>query len=149
LALYEKKAKKVSIECDDKTKSTILVCCGLMFDAMIAASVGTYRPSYIYLPVDFKLSDNDVYCGRGAENEGNHQFRKIIVDYLKPYCQATVCAEKTSNINQIMSRVQTICMESGCGVGFVGKDHKFQRYYEVENGKAVRSSTNFFSCFHS
>jgi hypothetical protein len=100
-----------------------------------------------YLPIDFKLTENDVYCGRGVENEGNQKFREIIVANLVSYCDTTSRFKKTCLLNKIIHEVKLNCKESGSGIGFVGKDHNTQRYYEVGEYKAVRflySFTLFF-----
>jgi hypothetical protein len=112
---------------------------GDSFPNDIVASDCTGKKTNIYLPVDFNLTENDVYCGRGAENEGNQHFRRIIVDNLKSYYNAKTRLEKTSIISQIIHQVQLKCKESGTGLGFIGKDHITQRYYEVEHSKAVSS----------
>lgn len=91
------------------------------------------------LPLDYKLGDDDVICGRGSRcfnHTGNKRFRKIVCDHLSRY-STTVCKfDKTSIICEIVALVR---LQSPTG-GFVKKDTTTGRYYEVGDFLAVRTN---------
>jgi hypothetical protein len=91
------------------------------------------------LPVDFRLGENDVICGRGRKcfhHVGNQRFRDLVMDMLEKYSDSPSKLDKSYIICDV---VNTIRKRSPFG-GFVKHDAQNGRYYEVGDFLAV-------SCF--
>jgi hypothetical protein len=89
------------------------------------------------LPEHYILQEHDVYCGRGSQcfnHEGNRKFRQIVLDYLDRYSEATGKYDKSAIIDEI---VFTVRRNSPFGGGFIKKDTKTGRFYEVGDFLAV------------
>ena len=95
--------------------------------------------------IDYVMCEHDVYCGRGNQcyhYVGNQKFRKIILENLNRYSVTTHKYDKSSIINEIINQVREKSRQYN-GLGFVRKDNKTGRLYEVSNSVAV--SMNYFS----
>jgi hypothetical protein len=99
------------------------------------------------LPTNYMVNEHDVYCGRGSQcfnHLGNQRYRQMIVDHLEPYMKATSKFDKSSIIDSILATIrnnsrqcQTNTGGEGGG-GFVKKDEKTGRFYEIGDFAAVR-----------
>jgi hypothetical protein len=95
------------------------------------------------LPIGYKLGDDDVICGRGSRcfnHTGNKKFRTIVEKYLHQYSTTNCKFDKTSIICDIVAIVR----KNSPNGGFVKKDPKTGRYYEVGDFLAVRY---YLTCF--
>jgi hypothetical protein len=92
------------------------------------------------LPIDYKLGDNDVHCGRGKNrfsHIGNSRFRNIIASNLNRYNNAVTKIDKSNLIFEIVDYVRHHCQSTGQGVGFIKIDPRTGLYYEVGDMIAV------------
>lgn len=90
------------------------------------------------LPEHYVLQEHDVYCGRGSQcfnHEGNRKFRHIVIKFLDRYSDAVCKYDKSAIIDEIVSTVRCNCSNGG---GFIRKDAKSGRFYEVGDFIAVR-----------
>jgi hypothetical protein len=88
------------------------------------------------LPSNYKLSNNDVLCGRGSQcfnHEGNQKFRRIIQMNILRYSIAPTKYEKTNIIREIIHHIRE-CSVLG---GFVRLDLDTGRYFEIGDFHAV------------
>jgi hypothetical protein len=99
-----------------------------------------------FLHDGYKLSDYDVYCGRGYlcfNHIGNHHFRTLISNNIHRYTNAVTKFQKSLIIQEIVDHVRNTSKEGG----FVKKDTITGRYYEVGDYHAVSFvSFRFFFC---
>jgi hypothetical protein len=88
------------------------------------------------LPLEYKLGDDDVICGRGSRcfnHTGNKKFRKLVEEHLERYANTTCKFDKTNIICEIVNIVRQYTPNGG----FVKKDTSTGRYYEVGDFLAV------------
>jgi hypothetical protein len=87
------------------------------------------------LPIDYKLSENDVYVGRAnlyRLHPGNLRFNEIVQANLERYYNSKSRKEKTSIIYDVVDQVRA----STIG-GFVKRSKTNGRWYEVGDIVAV------------
>lgn len=99
------------------------------------------------LPEDFTPGEFDVICGRGRttfNHPGNAAFRNVIKDYLPSYSNAESKSDKSIILCDIIEQVR----EGSPNGGFVKKDTKSGRWYEVSLEACVgsRMCGNYVSC---
>jgi hypothetical protein len=126
--------------------------CSVDISDYLLPSTTTSKPSSVarlcrILPEDYKLNDNDVFCGRGKscfKHIGNNRFRHIIIANLPRYRKATTKSAKTSIIFDMVDHIRNICQSTGHGAGFVKRDRSTGLYYEA--GDMIAVSTSMKSC---
>jgi hypothetical protein len=95
------------------------------------------------LPDDFQPGENDVICGRGRNvfnHIGNDSFRTIVAGYLDHYNQASAKLEKSFILSEIVTKVRELSPNGG----FVKKDPKSGRWFEVGDFLAREKTSQAF-----
>lgn len=88
------------------------------------------------LPIEYVLSNNDVQCGRGQacfNHPGNVKFKTMVMDNLDRYMKARTKYDKTMIVYEIIDEIR----KNSPGGGFVQKESRTGRYYEVGDFLAV------------
>jgi hypothetical protein len=90
----------------------------------------------IYLPINFQLGVNDVYCGRGKlcfNHIGNKHFRSVVFANGQRYQMASCKFQKSAIIQEVVDFIRSLSPDGG----FVKREDITLRYYEVSNMHAV------------
>jgi GR25 family glycosyltransferase involved in LPS biosynthesis len=88
------------------------------------------------LPFEYRLGENDVYCGRERQYNnhiGNLRFNTIVEANLERYCNARNKKEKSSIIYEVVDQVRA----NSPGGGFVKRSVKSTIWYEIGDTLAV------------